>query len=221
MSNSKIAVLGCSFSKWINSPTSPNWPMIMSTFGNNDLDIYNLAMNGNSVEFQVLQLYHILQTQDCDFVIWQLPPRFRGTFLDCDLETAMLDTSTLSATKQKSKNYFVPRKESADVMHWSSQLPPFLNKLRRSILKHNAPYHYSLRDDAWFTYGISMLEKRNKPYLTFQHVDKNFDTDFTVQNELTEAQWNQFITDDGFHFNEEGSKYVATELVYPRIKDRV
>ena len=89
MSNSKIVVLGCSFSKWINGPTAPNWPMIMSTFGNKELDIYNLAMYGNSVEFQVLQLDHILQTQECDFVIWQLPPRFRGTFLDCDLETAM------------------------------------------------------------------------------------------------------------------------------------
>ena len=221
MSNSKVVVLGCSFSKWINSPASPNWPMIMSTFGNNELDIYNLAMYGNSVEFQVLQLDHILQTQDCDFVIWQLPPRFRGTFLDCDLPTAMSDTSTLSNTKQRSENYFVPKKKSTDIIQWNSQLSPFLNKLRRSILKHNASYHYNFRDDAWFTYGVSMLEKRNKPYLTFQHVDKNFDTDFTVQNELTETQWNQFVADDGFHFNEEGSEYVATELVYPRIKDRV
>ena len=220
MSNSKIVVLGCSFSKWINSPTSPNWPMIMSTFGNKELDIYNLAMNGNSVEFQVLQLNHILNTQDCDFVIWQLPPRFRGTFLDCDLQTAMSVTSTLSATKQKSKNYFVP-KEPANIIQWSSRLTPSWTKLRRDILKYNASHHYDLRDDAWLTHGISMLEKRNKPYLTFQHVDKDFDTDFTVQNELTEEQWTQFVTDDGFHFNEEGSEYVATELVYPRIKDRV
>lgn len=220
MSNSKVVVLGCSFSKWSKKGDDSCWPNILSTLADRNIDVYNLAIYGNSLEYQVIQLHHILDTQKCDFIIWQVPPRFRGTFLNCELDTAMSVTSTLSATKQKSENYFVPN-ESADVIQWNSRLAPSLSKLRNNILKHNASHHYNLRDDAWFTYGISMLERRNKPYLTFQHVDKNFDTDFTVQNELAESQWNQFVADNGFHFNEEGSEYVATELVYPRIKDRV
>ena len=235
-----ILVLGCSFSKWGDNSgdlaCDKSWPRMLSEQLTN-YNVYNVAMYGNSTQFQLLQLGYYLEKLDPVVTIWQLPPLHRSSYYVNGIDDTKSMFNRLKF-ENDSPNYFYSTQwhhviqHSATFTKYLNEAPRSLKKTRDYIVKkENVNIHKSLIkksvahghrefDYANINYGKRILKDRNS--IVYQHIKRysREDTDFCVQEEFPD-KWEDYCADSGFHFTQEGNDAVLNKLIMPRIQKYV
>lgn len=214
----RIGILGCSFSrlKGINADIS-TWPELLAA--QCDATIYNMSIFGNSCDNQIYQLQKYKDFFDAYIV--QLSPASRKTYV----EKENIYHNQIFSVKRLQDNYFelddlfsgaegsfkntnmVNYTVSYAEKYKSNEVAKnYLFDFKHNISSYNFKYH-----DMCSIYIKHLL--KDIPHIIFsQKKDYEQNFDFCVQDRLTKKEWNNFIIDNGCHFNTSGHQFI-TDIV--------
>lgn len=227
-----ILILGCSFSKWGDRKDdiscNASWPQVLAQ-KLSEYTVYNAAMYGNSLPFQLLQLRHYLEVIRPIVTIWQLPPLFRYTYFANNIDTVNSVFNKLKF-ENDSDNYFYLNNWD-NILHHSPNFTKNLRntpkpehaenmKIHRNFLKKNVSSFNTIFDYAYVNYGRQILKHKNN--IVFEHIQKydKKDVDFCVKEEFAD-NWENYCCDSGFHFTQEGANAIVNKLIMPRLQQYV
>lgn len=232
----KIAVIGCSFSRWINPwESSPRcWPHSLSLI-NTDIEVYNYSMYVNSCPMQYVMALEFLKSNEFDAIIVQWTTQGRMTFiLDNDKERPY--RRAIEKSKGSSNYWMIPEEKQPwcdvndEMMHFS---PGILNRKTQKQIRKNRWYSaYETLSSCGIgaggyigsTESIKALQfalkeiakKTGTPLYQMDWINRNRHTsllagyidvvDLTVE---TSVKFSKYVVDRGKHFNTRGADTVA------------
>ena len=240
----KIAVIGCSFSRWIDpTESSPRcWPHSLSLM-NTDIEVYNYSMYVNSCPMQYVMGFELLTEKEFDAIIVQWTTQGRITFL-MDKEKERPYRREIVKCKGSSNYWMIPEEKQPwcdvnnEMIHFS---PGILNrKTSRQIQKNRFYSAYetvatcgvgpcgqlgsaeSIKADQ---FALKEIAKKTATPLyqmdwlnRLSKVDGYIDVvDLTVETKL---KFKRYVADNGKHFNTKGADVVAS-LVNKWIQNNV
>ena len=227
--NKKLLVIGCSFSKYKEYEKILTWPKILSEKIN--WTIYNSSMQGNSLQNQIYQLDYYLKKYDFDFIIFQATTALRGSYVIDEKKYV----KEMSNFRQLSENYFTNFYIYSYRYMYNFTASPMEgkdNREKKFINMHLDNIAYNVN----FFYPVFIgllyeiyrrLQESKIPYIYYCHLPLyasiesqkkvvNFPhIDFCLKEKLGEEKFNNFVVDNGNHFNKEGNYLLVNEYLYP------
>jgi len=238
----KIAVIGCSFSRWIepkfrDKPHKAKcWPFALSQI-NEDLEVHNYAMYANSCNMQYFQAVEFIKRkQEYDAFVVQWTTENRFTFMINPKEP--LPYLRITQYSDKIPNYFhIPEEENKwmninnEMMHIS---PGVLKRFTDREIKNN---RFLSAGVTFMTNGVGVggyygsRESIKALQLTLKEIAKSSGAplyqmdwldrqDSVIENDIDTVDlivekhfsFKEYVADEGYHFNSAGSDAVATKV---------
>ena len=211
----KICIIGCSFSKFSGPDGDIEcWPKKLAK--NKSLQIYNTSIFGNSLDNQLFQIQEYINNFD-NFIV-QLTVPFRKTFSQ-DVNKYRKKLITFDTTDNYSElrdsfnfgnsfeNNIAVNYNASLVHNTSSNLAKHWTfDMRHNIINYVNSYHEMVALQI-----KNLLKEKNS--IVYSHLDRFGDNvDFTIQNDLDNNTWNNYVVDNGFHFGNQGTQYIADKI---------
>ena len=236
----KIAVVGCSFSRWIDPEdthkgTARCWPHSLSLI-NKDIEVYNYSMYVNSCSMQYYMAYSLMKQarKDFDAIILQWTTEHRCSFLlDKTLNQIL---KNIEPYGDLAPNYFHIAEEKNRWMDVNNEMmhisPGTLSKYSEKSINKNkflsagktyvssgvgvGGYYGARESTKALQFTLKEIAKKSGiPLYQMDWLDKRDSEisdciDAVDLTVETEFNFRKYVADQGYHFNRRGADAVAS-----------
>lgn len=236
----KIAVIGCSFSRWIDPKAGQSarcWPHSLSQY-NPDLEVYNYAMYVNSCNMQYkMGIEFIKHQKHFDAIILQWTTEQRSTFIIDQKKPNPYFNKIVNYGDEAPNYWHIPEKANQwmkpnrEMMHLS---PGTLHRYTSKEIRKNK---FLYAAETYASYGVGsggyyasreatiamqytlkeVARKANMPLLQMDWLSKKgsqIEHDFETVDFTVENnfKFKRYVADAGYHFGNAGADAVAKKV---------